>query len=71
MNCTTISGPNPNAMCIFPFEFNGITYHQCTIADIDEGDLPWCSTLIDDSGVHIKGNWGNCGPNCSVDLYGK
>ena len=61
-----MSGPNPNALCIFPFKFNGITYHQCTTAGNAEGDInPWCSTLVDDSGIHIgggAGNWGNCCP---------
>ena len=68
MNCSTVSGPNPNASCIFPFELKGITYHQCTTT---EGAItPWCSTLIDDSGEHIgdAGNWGYCGPECSLDL---
>ena len=71
MNCTTVSGANPNASCIFPFEFNGITYHQCTTVDNDI--TPWCSTLVDDSGEHIAdaGNWGNCGPECPVDLHCK
>ena len=71
LNCSTESGPNPNATCIFPFKFKNFTYHQCTTADNAEGDItPWCSTLIDDSGEHIgdAGNWGYCGPNCSLDL---
>ena len=71
MNCSTVSGPNPNAFCIFPFEFNGIAYHQCTTAGNDEGDInPWCSTLVDGSGEHVGegDNWGNCGPDCPIDL---
>ena len=71
INCSTVSGPIPNALCIFPFEFNGITYHQCTTAGNEEGDItPWCSTSVDDYGVHIgEGeNWGNCGPDCHFDL---
>ena len=66
-----MSGENPNAPCIFPFKFKNVTYHQCTKADNAEGDItPWCSTLIDDSGEHIgnAGNWGYCGPDCSLDL---
>ena len=67
-NCSTVSGPNPNELCVFPFKLHGITYNQCTTTDNDEGDItPWCSTLINDTGVHIKGNWGNCGPDCPVD----
>ena len=53
LNCSTDSGPNPNATCIFPFKFNDVTYYQCTTAGNDEGDItPWCSTLVDDSGTH-------------------
>ena len=70
-NCSTVSGPNPNAQCIFPFKYGGITYHQCTTAGNAAGDITtWCSTLVDESGVHIggAGNWGNCGPDCHFDL---
>ena len=70
-NCSTVSGPNPNAQCIFPFKYGGITYHQCTTAGNAAGDFTtWCSTLVDESGVHIggAGNWGNCGPDCHFDL---
>ena len=66
-----MSGANPNAQCIFPFQFNGATYHQCTIDGKADGDItPWCSTLVDDSGVHVgeAGNWGNCGSDCPIDL---
>ena len=64
-----MSGPNPNAPCIFPFKFNKVTYYQCTTKGNAEGN-PWCSTLVHDSGrdagIHINGagNWGNCGPDC-------
>ena len=69
LNCKTVSGPNTNAKCIFPFKYREVTYHQCTTAD---NSAPWCSTLVDDSGKHIgaAGNWGNCGPDCHFDLSG-
>ena len=71
LNCSTINGTNPDALCIFPFKHNGVTYRQCTIDGNAEGDItPWCSTLVDDSGVHVgeAGNRGICGPDCLVDL---
>ena len=71
LNCSTINGTNPDALCIFPFKHNGVTYRQCTIDGNAEGDItPWCSTLVDESGVHVgeAGNRGICGPDCRVDL---
>ena len=29
-----------------------------------EDEPLWCSTKVDSSGKHTKGNWGNCGSNC-------
>ena len=74
LNCSTINGTNPDALCIFPFKHNGVTYRQCTIDGNAEGDItPWCSTLVDGSGEHIGegDNWGNCGPDCSIYLSSK
>merc|ERR1712008_109403 len=73
LNCSTVSGPNPNATCIFPFKLVlsksvTVTYHQCTTTFNDKGDTtPWCSTKVDDWGLHLGGNenWGNCGPDCT------
>ena len=25
---------------------------------------PWCSTKVDENGVHILGNWGDCSSTC-------
>ena len=70
LNCSTVSGPNPNASCIFPFKFNGMTHRQCIKFDKSS---PSCSTLVDDSGKHVggAGNWGYCEPDCYLDLPGK
>ena len=29
---------------------------------------PWCSTEVDENGVHVEeqGNWGDCGPDCPM-----
>ena len=63
------SGPQTNKSCVFPAEiYNQITkdfdtYYGC---DIDGEERPWCSTKVDENGVHIagQGNWGDCGPDC-------
>lgn len=47
--------------CSFPFIYADKTYKTCTDVDDDDGKF-WCSTKVDDSGVHIgkKGYWGYC-----------
>ena len=29
---------------------------------------PWCSTKVDDNGLHVSGNWADCGPDCPVEV---
>ena len=71
MGCKTVSGPSPNASCIFPFEFRGITYHKCTTVITPSNPIkPWCSTLVDDSGKHVGGggNFGSCEQDCNLKI---
>ena len=65
--CHTISGPDAKKPCRFPFIFNGITYNTCTY-DSADGNIPWCSTLVDDNQNHVPGggHYGDCGPNCPL-----
>ena len=49
-----MSGPDPNALCIFPFEYNGEIFNECTDK---EHDQMWC---------HTSEDWGNCGPDCTT-----
>ena len=66
--CTTVSGPDPGKACVFPFNFNGVTYNACTLDGNTAGQTePWCSTLTDANGDHIgsQGNWGFCSSNCA------
>ena len=63
--CTTVTGPDENKPCIFPFQYEGVTYNTCTgISSVEK--IPWCSTLVDDAGNHVsgQGKYGNCGPEC-------
>ena len=54
--------------CVFPFRYNGISYHRCTLEQADEQGVAWCSTLVDENGNHVSGggHYGNCGPNCPL-----
>jgi len=65
--CLTVSGPDSNGTCIFPFNYNGISYGEC----IDEGhDQFWCQTELPDNTSDLTNNtmmWGNCGPDCTIE----
>ena len=63
-NCTTVGGPATNYPCIFPFEYQGSIRNNCIWDTSDESY--WCSTLVDKSGQHVSGNWGNCDANCPI-----
>ena len=66
-NCLTVSGPTPNATCIFPFAYHGVIHHKCD-RTYEKGSPSWCSTLVDRSGKHVEdeGNWGNCESACQI-----
>ena len=66
-NCLTVSGPTPNATCIFPFKFHGVIHHKCD-RTYEKGIPSWCSTLVDSFGEHIgnEGNWGDCELACQI-----
>ena len=66
--CHTISGPNPNKKCIFPFKHAGKTYFGCPI-DPEDKTKRWCSTQVDSGGNHVtnKGQYGHCATNCPQD----
>ena len=46
--------------CIFPWIFGGRIHESCTTIDGDP--QPWCSTKLDDNGVHVAGggHWEYC-----------
>ena len=65
--CLTTSGPSSGMKCIFPFTWYGETYDACTREQFPGSNgEPWCSTKVDDDGVHIggQGNWGGCSQAC-------
>ena len=68
IDCGTTSGPEANKPCIFPFTSHGITYNACTTDQIEPGDdTAWCSTMVDNMGLHVTGKWGNCEAKCPKD----
>ena len=63
--CGTKNGPVAKKPCVFPFNYNDISYTKCTR---DHHDQPWCSTEVDGYGKHVKGKWGNCDSNCGTGI---
>ena len=62
LGCQTISGPDLNKPCKFPFIYQGKEYLTCT--SVDNGDQPWCSTEVNYENHFIKTKWGNCRDSC-------
>ena len=48
-NCTTVA----DVACVFPFEYQGEKYIECTKKN-------WCATAVDDDGKYIDGEFGVC-----------
>ena len=61
----TVSGPNPNQPCVFPFRYKNKVYSGCD-TDPDDPTKTWCSTKTDQDGNHIIGQneYGHCAANC-------
>ncbi len=58
----------PNVPCVFPFNYEGTTYTECTT--IDNFAIPWCSTEVDSNGKFVRGKWGDCSPGCLGESEG-
>ena len=54
-DCLTISGPSKNKPCIFPFKYNGKTFHHCTN---EHANFFWCATKTDSNMYMTK--YGEC-----------
>jgi hypothetical protein len=46
--------PGPGGACVFPFEYQGVNYSQCTCVDVGQ---PWCSLS---SNFDLGHTWGYC-----------
>jgi len=49
----------PDDACVFPFEYNGIQYEECTTVDKGNG-VAWCSR-----DKEYNGHWRDCKTSCS------
>ena len=63
-----MDGPGSGQPCKFPFKYWGTVYNSCIDMDMDK---PWCSTKVDETGKHMRGNWGNCDESCLSSPNGK
>ena len=67
--CMTVDGEDPNQQCVFPFNFDGVTYDGCIfVGTAYPGETrPWCSTQTDGNGDHVmgQGKWGYCSAEVS------
>ncbi len=61
-----VDSPVRDVPCIFPFTNNGVTHRACTVENAPDG-IPWCSTRVNDRGIHRNGNYGHCNENCPVE----
>jgi len=64
-NCTASNGKT----CVFPFSYGDGTFTSCT-SWYTNGGAPWCSTKVDQYGIHISGagEYGNCPQDCPSDV---
>ena len=71
LNLTLQNGRGPAAvgtLCVLPFRHRGRTYNGCTKRNVDiEDSDAWCSTGVDEFGVHVTGKWGECGKGCPLE----
>ena len=58
--CATATGT-----CVFPFKLGGRLYDTCTTVGSEDGSA-WCSTEVDQDGVHVEGNTMACPADCPV-----
>ena len=57
--------PKKKENCVFPFQYNGKSYTNCT--NIDFGVVFWCSTEFNAT----DDTWGVCEDSCSKELVCK
>jgi hypothetical protein len=68
--CLTDGADDPDKSCVFPFEFYGTIYNECTW-EAAYDDKAWCSTEVDSDGRFVQGKWGDCSLGCPISKEGK
>eukprot|EP00035_Acanthoeca_spectabilis_P039104 m.59035 g.59035 ORF g.59035 m.59035 type:complete len:527 (+) comp9439_c0_seq1:618-2198(+) len=68
--CDTQNNGHMANTCVFPFIYEGVTYNECTMEDLN---VPWCYHQVDAQGVGVSGQWGVCGSfvNNAPSNYGE
>ena len=67
-----MNGPGRGLPCKFPFKYYGKVHNSCTdMMKKYTNNKPWCSTKVDETGKHMRGNWGNCDESCLSSPNGK
>ena len=61
LECKTNGGNVRDEPCVFPFIYEGDVYQKCTAKSHDQH---WCFTKINEDGIGVGGQWGNCGLGC-------
>ena len=62
LDCKTISGPKTDYDCVFPFIYQSVEYHECSL--VDNNNEPWCATQVGSGNQFINPHWGNCADTC-------
>jgi len=64
-DCLAYDSVHDEYKCIFPFQYKGRVWNYCTDYDSHDNNRRWCSTKVDDQGLHIPGHFGHCQKNCN------
>ena len=60
---TNSKPPQSNTACIFPFTHKGETHQECAVDPKNPDGQKWCSTKVDQYGIHQNGQYGYCDPS--------
>ena len=64
--CETVSGKDPNAPCVFPFQYEAKWHYACTDLGSRYDDEYWCATN-EDKWYLEDDYYGDCSSKCPID----